>query len=1199
MGQLTQTTTQLQGIVDNSDAANVGKTSLTDGSDTTSVAFKKSGFYSLQGSSANAPSTDRAVLISAVRNTAATGEIRYGQIAITESNGLWWNRDDGGSLGTWYAAVSTTGTQTLTNKTLTSPVLTTPQINDSAADHQYIFAGSNLAADRTITLPLLTGNDTFVFEAHTQTLTNKTLTTPTVSGLTLSDASIIFEGATANAHETTLTVTDPTADRTITLPNATDTLVGRATTDTLTNKTLTSPIASGLSLSDASIVFEGATADAHETTLTVTDPTADRTITLPNATDTLVGLATTDTLTNKTLTSPVFNTGVSGTAVLDADDFTGASATKLASSESIKAYVDTKFASGNELSEVLAAGNTTGSTDIEVTAAQKVQFRDAAIYINSSADGQLDIVADTEIQIAATTVDLNGNLDVSGTALVTGVLTTTAATVFNGGFTSGGVGAFADGSTSAPSITNTGDLNTGMYFDGADSVAFTAGGTTRGAFNSGGLQVVGALSANAATFTTADNTDTLSLISTDADAGVGPNLNLYRNSGSPADDDFLGKINFTGRNDNSQDVDYGYLAYFVADASDGTEDAFMQIGMIKGGTTSLVMEATATETVFNQSSVDQDFRVESDGNANMLFVDGENNKVGVGTGTPISLLTVNNNGEAFITIRSSDTGNAGIQFGDQSDSVQGAIYQNATDNSLRFNGYNNAERMRIDASGNVGIGTSAMSSYYAKELVIAAADEGGITIECAATEKSYLMFADGTSGAAQYAGFIGYDHTIDSLNVASYGYINFLTGTSQIEAMRIAADGSLSTLTAGTSNVRFGVNAGNSIASGGNYNVVVGDEAGTAITTGDANVAIGFEALKTEDTGTSSTAIGFQALKNQNNNAANYNTAVGRSAGAAVTTGIQNTLIGGLAGDAFTEASYNVAIGIEALSADTKGAGSVAVGRNALATQNFTSATTTHNTAVGDRAGLSVTSGIHNTFIGALAGDATDDGGFNVAVGSSALSANCGDGNTAIGHAAGTVITGGENTVVGVNAGYALASGSNNLFLGQDAGRTGSPGGNITTTSNIIVLGDENIATFNCQQDVTAASDARDKTDFTALDLGLDFVKALAPVTYKWDKRSKYGDKTADDYDLNAQTPDGTHKEDWLDIGFKAQDVEALEIAAGYNKDNKTNLVSSHTDGGKQMGLQYSKFVPILVKAIQEQQTLIESLTARIAALEE
>jgi hypothetical protein len=114
----------------------------------------------------------------------------------------------------------------------------------------------------------------------------------------------------------------------------------------------------------------------------------------------------------------------------------------------------------------------------------------------------------------------------------------------------------------------------------------------------------------------------------------------------------------------------------------------------------------------------------------------------------------------------------------------------------------------------------------------------------------------------------------------------------------------------------------------------------------------------------------------------------------------------------------------------------------------------------------------------------------------------------------------------------------------------------------------------------------------------LDFVKALAPVTYKWDKRAKYGDKYADDYDLNDQTPDGTHKEDWLDIGFKAQDVEVLEIAAGYKIADKTNLTTSVTEDGKQMGLQYSKFVPILVKAIQEQNALIEALTARITTLE-
>ena len=67
------------------------------------------------------------------------------------------------------------GAVTMTNKTFTSPVLTTPQINDTSADHQYIFAVNELVADRTVTLPLLTGNDEFVFAAHAVTLTNKSI----------------------------------------------------------------------------------------------------------------------------------------------------------------------------------------------------------------------------------------------------------------------------------------------------------------------------------------------------------------------------------------------------------------------------------------------------------------------------------------------------------------------------------------------------------------------------------------------------------------------------------------------------------------------------------------------------------------------------------------------------------------------------------------------------------------------------------------------------------------------------------------------------------------------------------------------------------------------------------------------------------------------------------------------------------------
>ena len=79
--------------------------------------------------------------------------------------------------------------QTLTNKTLTSPVLTTPQINDTSADHQYVFDVSELSADRTVTLPLLTGNDEFTFNGMIQTLTNKTLTSPVLTTPQINDTS--------------------------------------------------------------------------------------------------------------------------------------------------------------------------------------------------------------------------------------------------------------------------------------------------------------------------------------------------------------------------------------------------------------------------------------------------------------------------------------------------------------------------------------------------------------------------------------------------------------------------------------------------------------------------------------------------------------------------------------------------------------------------------------------------------------------------------------------------------------------------------------------------------------------------------------------------------------------------------------------------------------------------------------------------
>ena len=126
-----------------------------------------------------------------------------------------------------------------------------------------------------------------------------------VSGSSVFSGNLIFEGSTDDSFETTLAITDPTADRTITLPNLSGTISLTSASETLTNKTITSPVVSGLTLSDSSIVFEGSTADSFETTLTVTDPTADRTITIPNVTGTILTTGNSDSPATTTSSSDV------------------------------------------------------------------------------------------------------------------------------------------------------------------------------------------------------------------------------------------------------------------------------------------------------------------------------------------------------------------------------------------------------------------------------------------------------------------------------------------------------------------------------------------------------------------------------------------------------------------------------------------------------------------------------------------------------------------------------------------------------------------------------------------------------------------------------------------------------------------------------------------------------------------------------
>jgi hypothetical protein len=185
------------------------------------------------------------------------------------------------------------GTETLTNKTLTSPTLTTPNIG--------VASGTSLT---------LTGN-----------LTVQGTTTTIDSATIAIQNAFVFEGATADAFETTLTVTDPTEDRTLTLPDATDTLVGKATTDTLTNKsislgsnTVTSTLAQlNTAVSDADVASLAGSETLTNKTIALGSNTVSGTLAQFNTAVTdadFASLAGSETLSNKTLSSAIATTAL-------------------------------------------------------------------------------------------------------------------------------------------------------------------------------------------------------------------------------------------------------------------------------------------------------------------------------------------------------------------------------------------------------------------------------------------------------------------------------------------------------------------------------------------------------------------------------------------------------------------------------------------------------------------------------------------------------------------------------------------------------------------------------------------------------------------------------------------------------------------------------------------------------------------------
>jgi len=143
----------------------------------------------------------------------------------------------------------------------------------TADDYETTVSATDPTADRSVVLPNAGGTVMLSSLA-----TNGADAANAVTG---ASNALAFEGATANDFETSVTVVDPTADRTVTIPNETAAMLVSSLT---TNGT---DIVNSVTGASNALVFEGATADDYETTITPTDPTADRTITLPDASGTV------------------------------------------------------------------------------------------------------------------------------------------------------------------------------------------------------------------------------------------------------------------------------------------------------------------------------------------------------------------------------------------------------------------------------------------------------------------------------------------------------------------------------------------------------------------------------------------------------------------------------------------------------------------------------------------------------------------------------------------------------------------------------------------------------------------------------------------------------------------------------------------------------------------------------------------------
>ena len=317
------------------------------------------------------------------------------------------------------------------------------------------------------------------------------------------------------------------------------------------------------------------------------------------------------------------------------------------------------------------------SDDILVASTEKIQFRDTAIYINSSTDGQLDLVADTEIQLAATTVDLNGNLDVSGSITLGGTAITSTAAELN----------ILDGVTSTTAELNILDGATATatelnVMDGDTSATSTTlADADRVVVNDAGTMKQVALTDFETYFESAldtlSNVTTIGTLDSGAISSGFGNIDIGSSNLTATGTISLGATSF---NDNNiTNVGSIQLDSIAGDADTNTSITFSGSDVITiatGGTTALTIDASQNVTVAGDLTVTgDDITMGTNTAGNLLIADGTNfNSVAVGSLSEISTVA---NDDVFLAV---DTSGGGLKKITRSAIVSGLATSSAISN---------------------------------------------------------------------------------------------------------------------------------------------------------------------------------------------------------------------------------------------------------------------------------------------------------------------------------------------------------------------------------------------------------------------------------------------------------------------------------------------------------------------------------------